>query len=70
MKRDMFIKKFEDVYGWPFIDSHKKLLCELTIKVGSGSILLEKYKVFNKQNPTKNIKEFIKWYRSLIPLVI
>lgn len=67
IKREDFIKKFENVYGWPFIERHKHLLCDLAIKTGSGELVFKNYVLFNKKYPTRNIDIFIEWWNENFP---
>jgi hypothetical protein len=68
IKANEYIKKFEDIYGWPFIHRHKVLICDLAKQVGSGSLVYENYVLFNKKYPTKNIDVFIEWWNELNPI--
>lgn len=65
MKRDDFIKKFEDVFGFPFIQRHKDILCDLATKVNSGKLVYDNYVLFNKKYPNKNIDVFIEWWNEM-----
>ena len=67
MKATEYIKKFEDIYGYPFIKRHKDLICDLAKQTGSGEIVLENYILFNNKYPTKNIDIFIEWWNELNP---
>lgn len=68
MKAEQYIKKFEDVYGFPFIQRHKDLICDLARHTSSGEVVLENYILFNKKYPTKNIDVFIEWWNELNPI--
>lgn len=67
MDANEYVEKFEKVYGWPFIKRHKDILCDLAKMTGSGELVLENYKLFNKKYPTKNIDVFIEWWNEINP---